>query len=60
MEGFETKEEAVNDAVLELVANGGDVMIVHREQPPGESYREHDLENDAACWCNPDRFIVGR
>jgi hypothetical protein len=59
MEGFKSKEEAVNNAVLEVVANGGREIIVHQDQPSGEPYREHDLENDRACWCYPDVFIVG-
>lgn len=57
--GFDTKEAAVNDAVLELVACGGREIIVHQDQPPGEPYREHDLDDDRACWCQPDVFVLG-
>lgn len=58
MEGFESRQDAVDDAVLEIIANGGREIVVHQEQPPGEPYREHDLANDRACWCYPEVFVV--
>lgn len=57
--GFETKEEAINDAVLDMVANGGAQIIIHRDQPSGEPYRDHDLEHDRWCWCCPEVKTLG-